>query len=318
MLLNILIKLQFLVLKMKGKNNMENNEILEAKVCLSEEKPEFNDEIKAEITQIGQIEDNIKEVKEYAIKLNEYYSKLIYTPENISEAKEDKSKINKFKDKVKQFRIETVKKYKEPINAFEEMAKNTEKLLAETYDLLNGQTIAYDNSIKEKTSNNLKKYFEEYAESLDIDTELFKFEDLNINVGLSDGNEEGKPKKSIKDKVKAGLDKLKNELDTIGTLNYSDEILLEYKKTKDLSTSISIVSNRHKELEQIQRSSVKVDNVKVQNEEMLNKVTSSLTAPKEEKISQDEILEMTFKVRGTKEKLKELVQFIKDGGYDYE
>lgn len=296
----------------------ENNEILEAKVCLSEEKPEFNDEIKAEITQIGQIEDNIKEVKEYAIKLNEYYSKLIYTPENISEAKEDKSKINKFKDKVKQFRIETVKKYKEPINAFEEMAKNTEKLLTETYDLLNGQTIAYDNSIKEKTSNNLKKYFEEYAESLDIDTELFKFEDLNINVGLSDGNEEGKPKKSIKEKVKAGLDKLKNELDTIGTLNYSDEILLEYKKTKDLSTSISIVSNRHKELEQIQRSSVKVDNVKVQNEEMLNKVTSSLTAPKEEKISQDEILEMTFKVRGTKEKLKELVQFIKDGGYDYE
>ena len=296
----------------------ENNEILEAKVCLSEEKPEFNDEIKAEITQIGQIEDNIKEVKEYAIKLNEYYSKLIYTPENISEAKEDKSKINKFKDKVKQFRIETVKKYKEPINAFEEMAKNTEKLLTETYDLLNGQTIVYDNSIKEKTSNNLKKYFEEYAESLDIDTELFKFEDLNISVGLSDGNEEGKPKKSIKDKVKAGLDKLKNELDTISTLNYSDEILLEYKKTKDLSTSISIVSNRHKELEQIQRSSVKVDNVKIQNEEMLNKVTNSLTAPKEEKISQDEILEMTFKVRGTKEKLKKLVQFIKDGGYDYE
>ena len=202
---------------MKGKNNMKNNEILEAKVCLSEEKPVFNDEIKAEITQIGQIEDNIKEVKEYVIKLNEYYSKLIYTPENISEAKEDKSKINKFKDK-----------------------------------------------------------------------------------------------------VKAGLDKLKNELDTISTLNYSDEILLEYKKTKDLSTSISIVSNRHKELEQIQKSSVKVDNVKVQNEEMLNKVTSSLTAPKEEKISQDEILEMTFKVRGTKEKLKELVQFIKDGGYDYE
>lgn len=296
----------------------ENNEILEAKVCLSEEKPEFNDEIKAEITQIGQIEDNIKEVKEYAIKLNEYYSKLIYTPENISEAKEDKSKINKFKEKVKKFRIETVKKYKEPINAFEEMAKNTEELLTETYDLLNDQTTAYDNSIKEKTSNNLKKYFEEYAESLDIDTELFKFEDLNISVGLSDGNEEGKPKKSIKDKVKAGLDKLKNELDTISTLNYNDEILLEYKKTKDLSTSISIVSNRHKELEQIQKSSVKVDNVKVQNEEMLNKVTNSLTAPKEEKISRDEILEMTFKVRGTKEKLKELVQFIKDGGYDYE
>ena len=71
-------------------------------------------------------------------------------------------------------------------------------------------------------------------------------------------------------------------------------------------------------LEQIQKASVKVDNVKVQNEEMLNKVINSLTAPKEEKISQDEILEMTFKVRGTKEKLKKLVQFIKDGGYDYE
>lgn len=311
----------------------ENNEILEAKVCLSEEKPEFNDEIKAEITQIGQIEDNIKEVKEYAIKLNEYYSKLIYTPENISEAKEDKSKINKFKDKVKQFRIETVKKYKEPINAFEEMAKNTEELLTETYNLLNGQTTAYDNSTKEKISNNLKKYFEEYAESLDIDTELFKFEDLNISVGLSDGNEEGKPKKSIKEKVKAGLDKLKNELDTISTLNYSDEILIEYKKSKDLNSAIMLVNNRHKELEKLQKQKEKQARVQEVNQAPKTKVNfngGGLYAPKR---VQTEPKHLIIDFEATEDELKELVIYLKtknykfkqvfltkrkDGGYDYE
>ena len=41
-----------------------------------------------------------------------------------------------------------------------------------------------------------------------------------------------------------------------------------------------------------------------------------LQAPNEEK--QEEILTLKFTVKGTKTKLKELKQFLENGGYDYE
>ena len=54
-------------------------EIKEAKVIEETEKieltkPEFKSEIKAELKGITQIEDNINDVKEYALKLSDYYS----------------------------------------------------------------------------------------------------------------------------------------------------------------------------------------------------------------------------------------------------
>ena len=49
---------------------------------------------------------------------------------------------------------------------------------------------------------------------------------------------------------------------------------------------------------------------------MLNRI-DNLSAPKVEKPS-EEVFEMTFKVRGTKEQLKAVKEFLVNGGYDYE
>ena len=52
---------------------------------------------------------------------------------------------------------------------------------------------------------------------------------------------------------------------------------------------------------------------------MLEKI-ESLTAPKEESVEekQEEIVAITFTVRGTRTKLKEVKEFLDNGGYDYE
>ena len=113
-------------------------------------KPEFNEEIDAKIIGTSKIEDNIKEVKEYAIKVKDYYTGLIFTAATKEEAEKEKADINKFKKQVEDFRKQIVKKYNEPIKLFEDTAKETEKLLKETYELINNQVKAFDAEQLEK------------------------------------------------------------------------------------------------------------------------------------------------------------------------
>ena len=53
-------------------------------------KPEFKSEIKAEIKSLGQIEDNIQDVKEHALKLANYYENVVFTEETLKEATNEK------------------------------------------------------------------------------------------------------------------------------------------------------------------------------------------------------------------------------------
>ena len=96
--------------------------------------------------------------------------------------------------------------------------------------------------------------------------------------------------------------------------------MIEYKKDLNVSRAITDVNNRHVELERIQQEKENIKEQEITDEIMINKI-DSLTAPKIEEKSnenQEEILELSFKVRGTLTKLKELKQFLNNGGYDYE
>jgi len=79
---------------------------------------------------------------------------------------------------------------------------------------------------------------------------------------------------------------------------------LDKEPVENLERILSEVSEKEEKKEQ-----------KLTDKVMLNKI-ESLSAPKVEK--KEEILELSFKVRGTKEKLKLLKQFLENGGYDYE
>ena len=108
-------------------------EIKEAKVIEETEKieltkPEFKSEIKAELKGITQIEDNINDVKEYALKLSDYYSIKEFDEDTLKDAKNERAEVNKFKDKVADFRKEITKKFNEPLEKFTTTAKVTVRL----------------------------------------------------------------------------------------------------------------------------------------------------------------------------------------------
>ncbi len=289
---------------------MENQELIQ--------KPVLDFEVKAEIKSLGIIEDNISEVKEKVVQLNEYYKNITFTEETMKQATEEKAKVNKFKSAVADYRKKIIAEYKKPIELFENTAKETEKILANTYDLINVQTEKYNNDKKEKIKEEIKQYFNEYLQSKNID--FVTFEQANINITLNAS------KKSLQEQCRTFIDKIVDDLSLIEIQEHKAEILVEYKQSLNVSQAITTVTNRFKAIEEEKRKQEeKIVHIEMNAnheiskrtyEELENVMNKPLQTPTEEQ--QEEILTLKFTVKGTRTKLKALKEFLENGGYDYE
>ena len=277
-------------------------------------KPQFKGEIKAQIKSVGEIESNMKEVKRYVENLNNYYKNITFTEETMKDAKDEKSKVNKFKSQVADYRKNIIAEYNKPIKAFEDTAKETEKLLAETYNTINQQVANYENKQKEIKEQEIKEYFEECKIANNID--FITYGQAKIDVTLSASM------KNLKEQAKSFIDKVADDLKLIETQEHKTEILVEYKQTLNVSQAITSVTNRFKAIEEEKK--------KIEQEKELQKFVVD-TAKEPDKYSEqiilnapsieektEETLTLKFTVRGTRTKLKELKQFLESGGYDYE
>lgn len=285
--------------------------ILEENEIKSLEKPEFKNDIKAELKGITKIEDNINDVKDYALKLSKYYSVKEFDEETLKDAKSERAEVNKFKEKVADFRKEITKRFNEPLNKFIDTAKETEGILKETYDTINNQIKGYEEKQKEEKTEEVKDYFNELCESEEID--FVSYEQANINVTLSASM------KSLKEQAKVFVDKICDDLKLIDTQEHKAEILAEYKITLNVSNAITTVTDRIKREEEEKAKLEQTTEQELNDEIMLEKI-ENISAPKEivKEETSEEVFEMTFKVRGTKEKLKAIKEFLENGGYDYE
>lgn len=282
---------------------MENKIIEEAKITEVNEivKPTFNEEIKAEIKGISTIENNINKAKEYAINLRDYYSNITFTEEEKKQAEEEKAEINKQKKIVEDFRKKIVAEFNKPIEDFEKTAKETEKILKETYDFINEQVKVFDLAELEKVKEKVESYFNEYAISKDID--FIKLKDMNLSITKGLVTATGNLSKKAIEQINLFIDSVRKDLDLINTLEFKEEILIEFKKTLQCGSSIMLVQERHKQLEELKQEPKE----EPKEEVIENKV---LQAPKVE----EKKYKMTFTVYGTKGQLSELTKYLEKEG----
>ena len=104
--------------------------------------------------------------------------------------------------------------------------------------------------------------------------------------------------------------------------------MIEYKQSLNVSNAITTVKNRYEEIEkekkrQLEEEQKKADfKIKEQEEstrQALNNFSQSnivLDTPKVEE--NEEVFVLSFKVKATKTKLKELKKFLDEGEYKYE
>lgn len=187
-----------------------------------------------------------------------------------------------------------------------------------------------ENGLKEKTRKLAFEYFNEYKDSkTNLKDNYLSFEELNLSIGLDGLTDKGALVKKYKDAIIEKVDNVERDIETINTMEHNGEILVEYLKHKNLSLAIKEVNDRHVILDQVQRDYEKVQEKQKQEEQVIEKVEEVLSAPVEETIqgqmtiddfeetekTNEEIYEMTFTVKATLSKLKELKKYLIQEGY---
>lgn len=319
-------------------------------------KPRLDLELKVEVNGIAKIENNMSELKELALKFQDYYTNIKFIEDETKlnfedkeqmtlienkkkEAREEKAKINNFKKVINDKSKVVLEKYNEPINKFLELKKETIDILTKTYDTINSQVEIVDTQLLDEKRKRLKNYFNELAEKETID--FTTYEAMKQNVTLSASI------KSLKKEINNFINKIKDELKLIETQEHKVEILVEYKKSLNVANAITNVNERFKEielvksreearklkLEQEEEQIKKVEEILKKSEPVVEKIvpiieetplmkpieeTNSTIEFADDEINEEKLLTAEFKVTATKEKLESLIEFLDNGGYVYE
>lgn len=275
------------------------------------------------VEQLPIIKEQLKKVSTEIDKEVEQAKSLVCTEENIKTVKEVRAKLNNTFKALEEQRKNVKNAVMQPYNDFEKVYKEcvSDKFKSADIDLKNKIDVIETEAKKQK-ENEIREYFEEYKKANNID--FITYEQTRINVTLTAS------KKSLKEQTKAFIDRVVEDLQLIETQEHKAEILVEYKQTLNVSNAITTVSNRFKAIEeekkkQLEEAKKQADeNIKEQTEatkqaldNFILKKQEILQAPKAEQMAED-ILTLKFTVKGTRRKLKQLKEFLENGGYDYE
>lgn len=246
------------------------------------------------ITQKAIIEEQLKTISDEIQKRVDYAEKLVCTIDTIKDIKKQRTILrNQFNDLETQ-RKQVKAEFQAPYLRFEKVYK---ELISDKYKnadvQLKRKIDNVESELKLQKENTLREYFLEYCESEEID--FIKFEQIGLNINLS------ATEKSLREQIKAFVDKVKNDIELIQHEDNFAEIMIEYTKHLNVSRAIIEVKERHKKLSEI----VNGANKNVQNDTNEQQKEETLKAP-------ETIYIMTFSVKGSKSQLVKLKQYLKD------
>ena len=266
-----------------------------------------------EVKQLPVIEERLQAIKAQIAERVNYAKSLVCTEDTAREIKKIRAEFNKEFKELEEKRKEVKKAVMMPYDRFEVVFK---ECVSEPYkeadaDLKN-KIDSVENELKAEKAAEVRAYFDEYLASRNVTMPL-TFECANINVTLSASL------KSLKEKAKAFIDRVCDDLNLIETQEHKDEILYEYKQSLNVSYAITTVANRYKAIEE-QKAKEEERKARAEAEqkavEKVEQVVESLTPPTVEE--QEPIITAKFTVKGTRTQLKALKEFLNNGGYDYE
>ena len=271
------------------------------------------------VKQLPVIVEQLAQVKEQVIQRVELATSLVCTDETVKEVKKARAELNNEFKAWEEKRKEVKTAVMTPYEKFEAVYKDC---VSDTYKKadadLKAKIEGVEKELKQKKADEVKEYFNEYLESAGID--FVTFEQANINVTLS------ATMKSLKEQAKSFIDKIDDDLSLIDTQEHKAEIMVEYKKTLNVSAAITGVNARYKAIEEEKRRIEEAEERRAAEEQHIAEITSALPEPEPEpeiippveEQPQEPEYTLRFKVTATKTKLRELKAFLDNGGYKYE
>ena len=288
-------------------------------------RPSFDEEITIEIPKdMPEIKHNLGELKDFALQLKDFYSKLVFSDNNVNEASKEKTKLNKLVNEVKRLRIDNIKKYKEPIESFESTAKEIEKLLNEAKDSVQ---VFIDKAERQRREDKLEKVITPIinlainnafvkghlieADKILIDDRWFNktFKDKDIE---EDVNNQVDLIISVEEEYQKGLGIIKSTIEMASQMSINrdyDKYAERFKFTRDLTSVLDDIKNENEKRENSTEQTTIIDN-KTMFDVTLDDVI-------EDKIDlQIKDVEFTIKLKGTQKQFNLLKDYIERLGME--
>ena len=283
------------------------------------------------VKQLPVIEDQLVAVKKNIEERVAMVLSLVCTEDTYKDIKRVRSDLNKEYKELEAKRIEVKKAVMAPYEKFEGVYKECAGDLYKRADMqLKAKIDEVEAGLKKQKEEDLAKYFAEYRTSVGLAEDFVGLEASGIRVGLTDS------KTALRKKAAEFLDRIASDLQVIKTLEHQDEVLSEYRRNYNLSGAMLTVDSRHKAIEEEKarrealmarmeaeraaaEAAAQAAQEAIQQEQISapEAVQAPVAMPDPEtSVPQVKIYEVTFTVRGTKEQLVALKQFMNEGGYE--
>ena len=267
------------------------------------------------VKQLPIIVEQLAQIKQQVAERVETVTSLVVTEDTVKEVKKARTELNAEFKQWEEKRKEVKKAVLTPYENFESVYNDCISNSYKTADKLLKQRIdEVENELKAKKAAEVQSYFEEYLASKGIDFVSFAQAGLNVTLSAS--------LKSLKEQAKAYIDRIESDLKLIETFtDLKAEILVEYKKSLNVSDAITGVKARAKAVQEEQARQEAEAEKRAAEAERVEAIKAAapeaVEAPSEVQ-KEEPKLTLRFTVRATKTKLRELKKFLDEGEYEYE
>jgi predicted secreted protein len=273
------------------------------------------------VKQLPVIEQQLSQIKEQVVERVSAAMQLVCTEATVKEIKKARAELNAeykaWEDKRKEVKTAVMSPYEQFESVYKDCISDAYKAADKD---LKQKIDEVEQQLKTQKAAEVKGYFEEYLASKNID--FVSYGQAGINVTLSASL------KSLKEQAKDFIDRIESDLKLIETFtDLKAEILVEYKKSLNVSDAITGVKARAKAVQEEQaRQAAEAEKraAEAQRVEAIKAATpeapAAVEAPTEQTAAPapEKKYCIRFTVKGTKEQLIALKKFLNEGEYEYE
>lgn len=224
--------------------------------------------------------NNFELLKEKITKALESYKGLELTDDNKQELKKMRTELNNTSKLLNRERIDRKKEYLKPYDVFENQIKELDSLVVDTVAEIDKQIKEAEEAERIEKREILEMFFNARNKH-----DFITFDDVGLNITISASDTK------LQEEIERYLTQVDNDLLVINNMNNTERLLAKYIINKNLAIAINEL-NKELELE------------------------NQVKEPKE--TQEGDLMEATFTVRGTKEQLIAVRNFLIKEGIGYE
>lgn len=280
------------------------------------------------VRQIPVIEEHLELARDAIRRETDEAMQLVATPDTLASVKKTRADLNKKHDAFEQIRKEVKRQVLEQYERFEAMYRDcVEQPFRDADNSLRGKIGEVENAIKKACEDKCYAHFVELAKARGI--VWLDYARLGIKVSMTDAKK--KVPSNLYAQIENAVNGIANDLDAIATMENAHEVMAEYKTSLNVSMAIAAVDSRHKR-EEAEREAVarRAEAARIERERqeamrqaaqaqgaVIEPLQAPVAAPVEAAPAEP-LLQVTFKVTGTRAQLVAIREYMKEMGVKYE